>query len=287
MRVPTQEVKAGGNPVRSNMLRDITLGQYYQTESMIHRMDPRVKLGGTILFIISLFFFKNYAGYVIAALFLGLVIRLSKVPFKFMVKGMKTIVMLMLITVVFNLFLTPGTPLFTIWKLTITQEGLKMAISMAIRLTLLIIGSSVMTLTTTPNNLTDGMEKMMGPLKIFKVPVHEVAMMMSIALRFIPILLEETDKIMKAQIARGADFESGNIFKRAKAMVPLLVPLFISAFRRANDLAMAMEARCYRGGEGRTKMKPLVYHKRDYIAYGCIVAYMVVSIVVGRLSFLP
>ena len=287
MRVPTREVKAGGNQVRSNMLRDITLGQYYQTESLIHRMDPRVKLGGTILFIISLFFFKNYAGYVIAALFLGLVIRLSKVPFKFMVKGMKTIVMLMLITVVFNLFLTPGTPLFTIWKLTITQEGLKMAISMAIRLTLLIIGSSVMTLTTTPNNLTDGMEKMMGPLKIFKVPVHEVAMMMSIALRFIPILLEETDKIMKAQIARGADFESGNLFKRAKAMVPLLVPLFISAFRRANDLAMAMEARCYRGGEGRTKMKPLIYHKRDYIAYGCIAAYMVISIVVGRLSFLP
>ena len=287
MRVLTRKAKAGGNPVRSNMLRDITLGQYYQTESVIHKMDPRVKLGGTILFIISLFFFKNYAGYVIAALFLGLVIRLSKVPFKFMVKGMKTIVMLMLITVVFNLFLTPGTPLFTIWKLTITQEGLKMAISMAVRLTLLIIGSSVMTLTTTPNNLTDGMEKMMGPLKVFRVPVHEVAMMMSIALRFIPILLEETDKIMKAQIARGADFESGNIFKRAKAMVPLLVPLFISAFRRANDLAMAMEARCYRGGEGRTKMKPLVYHKRDYIAYGCIAAYMVVSIVVGRLSFLP
>ena len=259
------------------MLRDITLGQYYQTESVIHRMDPRVKLGGTLLFIISLFFFKNYAGYVIAALFLGMVIRLSKVPFKFMVKGMKTIVMLMMITVVFNLFLTQGTPLVTIWKLTITQEGLKMAISMAVRLTL----------TTTPNNLTDGMEKMMGPLKVFKVPVHEVAMMMSIALRFIPILLEETDKIMKAQIARGADFESGNIFKRAKAMVPLLVPLFISAFRRANDLAMAMEARCYRGGEGRTKMKPLIYHKRDYIAYGCIAAYMVISIVVGRLSFLP
>ena len=287
MRVLTRKAKAGGNPVRSNMLRDITLGQYYQTESLIHKMDPRVKLGGTVLFIISLFFFKNYAGYVIAALFLGLVIRLSKVPLKFMIKGMKTIVMLMLITVVFNLFLTPGTSLITIWKLTITQEGLKMAISMAIRLTLLIIGSSVMTLTTTPNNLTDGMEKMMGPLKVFKVPVHEVAMMMSIALRFIPILLEETDKIMKAQIARGADFESGNIFKRAKAMVPLLVPLFISAFRRANDLAMAMEARCYRGGEGRTKMKPLIYHKRDYIAYGCIAAYMVISIVVGRLPFLP
>lgn len=202
------------------MLRDITLGQYYQTESLIHKMDPRVKLGGTVLFIISLFFSK-----------LCRICDRGPVSgpgdpsvegtFKFMVKGMKTIVMLMLITVVFNLFLTPGTPLFTIWKLTITQEGLKMAISMAIRLTLLIIGSSVMTLTTTPNNLTDGMEKMMGPLKVFKVPVHEVAMMMSIALRFIPILLEETDKIMKAQIARGADFESGNIFKRAKAMVPL------------------------------------------------------------------
>lgn len=192
--------------------------------------------------------------------------------------------LLLLITVVFNLFLTPGTALVTIWKLTITVEGLRLAVSMVIRLTLLIIGSSVMTLTTTPNNLTDGMEKMMRPLKLIKVPVHEVAMMMSIALRFIPILLEETDKIMKAQIARGADFESGNLIKRAKALVPLLVPLFISAFRRANDLAMAMEARCYRGGDGRTKMKPLCYQKRDYLAYACIAAYMVVSIFVGRIA---
>ena len=267
------------------MLRDITLGQYYQTESVIHRMDPRVKLGGTLLFIISLFFFKNFLGYVIAALFLAVVIKLSGVPFKFMVRGMKTIILLLMITVVFNLFLTPGTPLVSFWKLTITMEGAKLAASMAIRLTLLIIGSSLMTLTTTPNNLTDGMEKMLRPLRVIKVPVHEVAMMMSIALRFIPILLEETDKIMKAQIARGADFESGNIFKRAKALVPLLVPLFISAFRRANDLAMAMEARCYRGGEGRTKMKPLKYKKRDYIAYLCILVYMVGSIFVGRLSF--
>ena len=267
------------------MLRDITLGQYYQTESVIHRMDPRVKLGGTLLFIISLFFFKNFLGYAIAALFLAVVIKLSGVPFKFMVRGMKTIILLLMITVVFNLFLTPGTPLVSFWKLTITIEGVKLAASMAIRLTLLIIGSSLMTLTTTPNNLTDGMEKMLRPLRVIKVPVHEVAMMMSIALRFIPILLEETDKIMKAQIARGADFESGNIFKRAKALVPLLVPLFISAFRRANDLAMAMEARCYRGGEGRTKMKPLKYKKRDYIAYLCILVYMVGSIFVGRLSF--
>lgn len=265
------------------MLRDITLGQYYQTESVIHKLDPRVKLGGTLLYIVSLFFFKNYLGFVVAALFLGIVIKLSRVPFKFMVRGMKSIIMLLMITVVFNLFLTPGTPLVSLWKLTITVEGLKLATTMAIRLVLLIIGSSVMTLTTTPNNLTDGMEKMMSPLKIFKVPVHEVAMMMSIALRFIPILLEETDKIMKAQIARGADFESGNLIKRAKALVPLLVPLFISAFRRANDLAMAMEARCYRGGEGRTKMKPLVYKKRDYLGYGFVVIYLVLGIFVGRL----
>ena len=268
------------------MLRDITLGQYYQTESILHKMDPRVKLGGTILYIISLFCFKNFIGYLLAALFLAIVIKLSKVPFKFMVKGMKAIVFLLIITVVFNLFLTPGTPIISIWKLNITIEGLKIAGTMAIRLVFLIIGSSVMTLTTTPNNLTDGMEKMLSPLKKIKVPVHEISMMMSIALRFIPILLEETDKIMKAQIARGADFESGNILKRAKALVPLLVPLFISAFRRANDLAMAMEARCYRGGDGRTKMKPLKYSARDYLAYAFIFAYLIISIFVGRLPVL-
>lgn len=266
------------------MLRDITLGQYYQTKSYIHDLDPRVKLGGTVLYIISLFCFKNYLGYLIAALFLALVVKLSHVPFRFMVKGMKAILMLLMITVMFNLFLTPGTPVVTLWKLTITAEGVRMALTMMTRLTLLVIGSSLMTLTTTPNNLTDGMEKMMSPLKVIKVPVHEVAMMMSIALRFIPILMEETDKIMKAQTARGADFEHGNLLARAKALVPLLVPLFISAFRRANDLAMAMEARCYRGGEGRTKMKPLIYKKKDFLAYAGLVVYMVVSIVVGRLS---
>ena len=266
------------------MLRDITLGQYYQTESVIHRLDPRVKLAGTLLYIISLFFFHNYIGYLIAICFLAIVIKLSHVPFKFMVKGMKAIVFLLLITVIFNLFLTPGETFVSLWKLTITREGLQTAVTMAVRLIMLVIGSSIMTLTTTPNNLTDGMEKGMRPLKVIKVPVHEVAMMMSIALRFIPILLEETDKIMKAQIARGADFESGNLIKRAKALVPLLVPLFISAFRRANDLAMAMEARCYRGGEGRTKMKPLLYQKRDRIAYLCIAIYLVVSIGAGRLT---
>jgi len=267
------------------MLRDITLGQYYQTESPVHKLDPRVKLVGTVAFIISLFLMKNLLGYIVAAIFLTVCIRLSKVPFKFMMKGMKSIMLLLMITVVFNLFLTPGTTLVSVWKLTITKEGLELASFMAIRLVMLIIGSSIMTLTTTPNNLTDGMEKLMNPLKKIKVPVHEVAMMMSIALRFIPILLEETDKIMKAQIARGADFESGNLIKKAKALVPLLVPLFISAFRRANDLAMAMEARCYRGGDHRTKMKPLVYKKADFIAYGCLVLYLVVAIAIGRIPF--
>ena len=261
------------------MIRDITLGQYYQTDSVLHRLDCRVKLVGTLAFIISLFVVNNVWGYLLAALFLTLCIRLSNVPFKFMVKGMKSIVFLMLFAVVFNLFLTPGTPAVTIWKLKITWEGIEMASKMAVRLIMLIIGSSLMTLTTTPNHLTDGLESLLNPLKKLKVPVHEVSMMMSIALRFIPILLEETDKIMKAQIARGADFENGSLIQRAKAMVPLLVPLFIAAFRRANDLAMAMEARCYRGGEGRTKMKPLVYDKDDKIAYLFIFAFFAVVIV--------
>lgn len=264
------------------MLRDITLGQYYQTDSVIHRLDPRVKLATTIIYIISLFVFDGVAGYVAAAIFLAVVIKLSNVPFKFIVKGMKAIVFLLMITVVFNMFLTPGEPLVTLWKLTITREGVKTAVTMAVRLIFLVIGSSIMTLTTTPNHLTDGMEKMMSPLKKLKLPVHEIAMMMSIALRFIPILMEETDKIMKAQIARGANFESGNLIKKAKSMVPLLVPLFISAFRRANDLAMAMEARCYRGGEHRTKMKPLHYARRDYIAYGVVVCYLVVGVVATK-----
>lgn len=266
------------------MLRDITLGQYYQTDSVIHRLDPRVKLVTTLCYIISLFLVDNWIGYVIAGLFLPLVIKLSKVPFRFMVRGMKAIAFLLLIAVVFNLFLTPGEHvLVTVWKFTITKEGVRLAAFMAVRLVFLIMGSSVMTLTTTPNNLTDAIEKLLGPLKVIKVPVHEIAMMMSIALRFIPILLEETDKIMKAQIARGADFESGNLIKKAKSLVPLLVPLFISAFRRANDLAMAMEARCYRGGEHRTKMKPLAYRKRDGIAYGIVVCYLALCIVCGKI----
>lgn len=256
------------------MIRDITIGQYYPADSVVHRLDPRVKLMGTIVFLISLFLFDGFVGYIVATLFLGGAIWLSKVPLKFMLKGLKAVFMLLAISVLFNLFLTDGVVVVQIWKIKITREGIRLAVFMAIRLVYLILGSSLMTLTTTPNNLTDGMEKALAPLRRFRVPVHEISMMMSIALRFIPILLEETDKIMKAQQARGVDFESGNLIQRAKSMVPILVPLFLSAFRRANDLAMAMEARCYRGGEGRTKMKPLQYQKRDYITYGIYIGYL-------------
>ncbi|MGN0161241.1 MAG: energy-coupling factor transporter transmembrane component T family protein [Lachnospiraceae bacterium] len=262
------------------MIRDITIGQYYQTDSVIHKLDPRVKLVGTVVFLISLFIGRSVPLYLVAGLFLAAVIKISKVPFKFMIKGLKAVLFILVFSAVFHLFLTPGTEIFHIWKLTVTIEGVITALYMVVRLMMLIIGSSLLTLTTTPNNLTDGLEKGLGFLKIFHAPVHEVAMMMSIALRFIPILIEETDKIMKAQMARGADFDHGNIIQRAKAMVPILVPLFISAFRRANDLAMAMEARCYQGGKGRTKMKPLTYKKYDVLAYLTLAVYMAVMIVI-------
>ncbi|MEY8507830.1 energy-coupling factor transporter transmembrane component T [Lachnospiraceae bacterium 42-17] len=265
------------------MIRDITIGQYYPAKSVLHRLDPRVKLVSTLLYLISLFLFRSIPGYIVATLFLAGIIRASRVPLKHIVKGLKPIIMLLLITVIFNLFLTrDGAVLFHKWIFTITEGGLRTAVYMAVRLIYLIIGSSLMTFTTTPNELTDGIEKLLYPLNKIHVPVHEVAMMMSIALRFIPILLEETDKIMKAQIARGADLESGNMIQRAKSMIPILVPLFVSAFRRANDLAMAMEARCYRGGEGRTKMKPLCYRTRDRIAYVVVIVYVISVFVVGR-----
>ena len=260
------------------MLRDITIGQYYPADSVIHRLDPRVKLFATLIYVISLFCAKGVFGFGISVLFLAVVIRLSKVPFKFMVKGLKAIMILMIITAAFNVFLTPGEVLVSFWIFKITKEGLKNAVMMTARLIFLILGTSIMTLTTTPNQLTDGLEKALRPLNKIKIPVHAIAMMMSIALRFIPILVEETDKIMKAQMARGADFESGNLLKRVKNMIPLLVPLFVSAFRRADDLAMAMEARCYHGGEGRTKMKTLTYARRDYIAYTVIVTFLAVTL---------
>ena len=268
------------------MIRDITIGQYYPAESRIHRLDPRVKIVCTLLFLVSLFIQNSLPGYVIATIYLGCVIRLSKVPLKYILKGLKPVVILLLFTVVMNLFLTDGGGILVQFGIfTITENGLRTSVFMAVRLMYLVAGSSIMTFTTSPNGLTDGMEKLLHPLNRFNVPVHEVAMMMSIALRFIPILLEETDKIMKAQQARGADFESGNIIQRAKAMVPILVPLFVSAFRRANDLAMAMEARCYHGGDGRTKMKPLHYHGRDRATYFITLIYLVIMFVVGR--FLP
>ena len=251
------------------MIRDITLGQYYPIDSVIHRLDPRTKLFGTMIFIISLFIADSWLGYALSTLFLIIAIVLSKVPVKFMLKGLRAVLIL---------FLTDGEVIFKLWILKITKEGIRVSIFMGLRLIFLIVGSSIMTLTTTPNALTDGLEKSMGFLKVIKIPVHEISMMMSIALRFIPILIEETDKIMKAQMARGADFESGNIVQKAKAMVPLLVPLFISAMRRATDLAMAMEARCYHGGEGRTKLKPLKYKKIDIIAYLYYLIYLMICI---------
>lgn len=266
------------------MFKEITIGQYYQTDSVIHRLDPRVKLIATFAYIISLFIVSSWQGYLAAAAAVAVVVMLSHVPFGYIMRGMKAIVFLLLITVVFNLFLTEGEPLAHFWKLTITYEGLDFASKMAVRLIFLIIGSSMMTLTTTPNQLTDALEDVLGPLKKIHVPVHEISMMMSIALRFIPILMEETDKIMKAQMARGADFESRNLKKKIQSLVPLLVPLFISAFRRANDLAMAMEARCYRGGDGRTRMKPLCYKRRDYVAYTGLAAYMALCVLIQVLA---
>ena len=262
------------------MIRDITIGQYYPADSSLHRLDPRVKFIGTFLFLISLFVADSFWGYLLATCFLGGIIFLSKVPIKFMIKGLKPLFIILLITVLFNLFLIPGQELWSLGFLTITVEGVQQAVKIGIRLIYLVIGSSVMTLTTTPNQLTDGLERILRPLNKIKVPVHEISMMMSIALRFIPILMEETDKIMKAQIARGADFESGNLIQKAKNMIPLLVPLFISAFRRADDLAMAMEARCYHGGDQRTQMNPLIYERKDYVAYAIVIIYLAADILI-------
>lgn len=268
------------------MIRDITIGQYYPTNSVIHKLDPRVKLFATLIYIIAVFSFKGIAGLALITFALAMVIHISKVPFKFMVKGLKSIMVLLIITSCFSLLFTPGEEVYFKWGMfQLTDAGIKNAVLMIIRLVYLILGTSLMTLTTTPNQLTDGLEKALAPLNKLNVPVHAIAMMMSIALRFIPILIEETDKIMKAQMARGADFEHGNLVQRAKAMVPLLVPLFVSAFRRAEELAMAMEARCYNGGDGRTKMKPLRYNQRDKMAYIMIVIF--IALVILMAIYLP
>lgn len=252
---------------------ETSLGQYYPTDSILHKLDPRVKFLGTLAYIIGVFLVKGLIGYLFVTAVLGVMIALSRVPFRYILKSMKPIWFILIITVIFNLLLTPGTAVWHWGILKITDAGIRMAVRMALRLTYLVMGSSIMTLTTTPNSLTDAMESLFAWMKVLHVPVHEISMMMSIALRFIPILTEETDKIKKAQIARGADFESGNFIARMKAMIPLLVPLFVSAFRRANDLAMAMEARCYHGGDSRTRMKPLHYEGRDVWAYIIMAAF--------------
>ena len=263
------------------MIREITLGQYYDADSLIHRLDPRVKLAFTFLYIVSLYVGKSAWCFLMAAAFLCVVIGLSKVPPKFMLRGLKAILILLIISAAFNLFLVKGTVIAKFWIFSISKEGLRLAVMMVVRLCLLVISSSVMTLTTTPNNLTDGLEKALGFLKVIHVPVHEIGMMMAIPLRFIPILIEEVNKIMKAQMARGADFDTGGLIKKAKALVPLLVPLFVSAFRRASDLALAMEARCYHGGEGRTKLHPLTYKRADFIAYAVLLLYLAIMILIA------
>lgn len=260
------------------MIRDITIGQYYPSDSPLHRLDPRTKILGTIIFVISLFLGKSIIAYGLATVFLISVIKVSKVPFSFIVKGLKPILILLIFSIAINILFTPGDKLFSWWMITITKQGIELAFFLAIRLIYLILGSSLMTFTTTPTALTDGLERLFGFLKVIKVPVHEVAMMMSIALRFIPILTEELEKIMKAQAARGADFNRGTLKEKMQGLIPIMVPLFVSAIRRSNDLAMAMEARCYHGGDGRTRMKPLVYQKRDYITYVVLGIYFLLMI---------
>lgn len=258
------------------MLKDITLGQFFPGHSAIHRMDPRTKLILTIVYIVALFVAQNWISYFVMMGFLVFCIWLSKIPPKSILRGMKPLVFILIFTAVLNLFYTDGgVTLVKLGSLAITTEGLKRAIFMVWRILMLISGTFLLTYTTSPISLTDGLESLLGPLKKIHVPVHELAMMMSIALRFIPTLIEETDKIMNAQKARGADFETGSILQRAKALVPILVPLFISAFRRADELATAMECRCYQGGEGRTKMKLLRFGRVDLYAFGvcaCLLA---------------
>ena len=260
------------------MLRDITLGQYYSSDSVIHRLDPRVKIVAAILFIVELFLVKTFMGFAVCAGALAVTVMLSGVPLKFILRGLKPVILILLFTFFLNIFMVPGTVVWKFGFLQVTLEGLKLAAFMSVRLILLIIGSSMLTLTTTPLQLTDGLEMLFTPLRFIHVPTHELAMTMSIALRFIPTLLEETDKIMKAQQARGADFESGNFMRRAKALVPVLLPLFISAFRIAQDLSFAMEARCYRGGIGRTRMHKMKLGAMDYAAVVLMAAFLFVII---------
>ena len=268
------------------MLGDISIGQYFPGKSVIHRLDPRVKIILTLAYIVMLFLADS-----IASLFAGIVFIvgayiISHVPFRMIIKSMKPVIPIIAFTAILNMFFIEGDPLVSFWKITITQQGLYTAVLMVLRIFFLIAGSSLLTYTTSPIMLTDGIERLMSPLKAIKLPVHELAMMMTIALRFIPTLIEETDKIMSAQKARGADIERGNIFQRAKALIPILIPLFVSAFRRADELALAMECRCYRGGEGRTRMKQLKLSSADFIS-AALVAVFIAAVVLINIFVTP
>jgi len=265
------------------MLKDITLGQYFPGTTLAHRLDPRTKILLVVLYIVALFCAKGVLGYALVAAYLTVCVRISKVGFRQLVKGLKPVLFILIFTGVLNLFFTPGNRYLVEWGvIRISDVGVRNAIFMVLRIMLLIMGTFLMTYTTSPISLTDGLERLLNGLKKLRVPVHELAMMMSIALRFIPTLIEETDKIMSAQKARGADFESGNLIQKAKALIPILVPLFISAFRRADELATAMECRCYHGGEGRTKLHVLKYERRDYAALTLGVVIAACVIVLGR-----
>lgn len=266
------------------MLKDITLGQYFPGNSFIHRLDPRTKILCIIVYIAAIFCIQNYVGYLMLTLFTALCIFSSKIPVRFVLKGLKPIMVFVAITALFNLFLTSGRVLWSWGFLKITYEGINLAIFMVLRLFFLVLGTSLLTLTTSPISLTDGIEQLLSPFRRIGIPAHELAMMMTIALRFVPTLLEETEKIIKAQTARGADFESGNLVRRAKAMIPILIPLFISAFRRADDLAVAMECRCYRGGENRTRLRALKMGRVDLFGW-LAVFLLVVLIVVTNVFF--
>ena len=266
-------------------MSDFTIGQYYPENSIIHRLDPRVKLFGTLVFIVMLFVVNNFIGYALMIAYLIAIILLSKIPFSKVIKGVRGIIFILIFSAVLNMFLTPGHKICGWWIFTLTTEGIIRCAHIVVRLVSLVIATSVMTLTTKPNDIADGLEKGLGFLKVIKVPVHEIAMIMSLALRFIPTLMEETERIKKAQMARGANFETGNLLKKAKSLLPILIPLFVSSIKRAVNLAQAMEARCYNGGN-RTKLHPLKYRTADYVTYLCcafvIASVIVVNIVVVR-----
>ncbi len=267
------------------MLKDITLGQYFPGNTVAHRLDPRTKILLVTLYIIALFSAKGLLGYMVMAATLAVCVKISKVGFKSLVRGLKPLVVIIAFTGILNIFFTPAETYLLEWGiLRISEKGIQNALFMVVRIMLLVMGTFLMTYTTSPIRLTDGLESLLGPLKRLRVPVHELAMMMAIALRFIPTLIEETDKIMSAQKARGADFDSGNIFQKAKALVPILVPLFISAFRRADELATAMECRCYHGGDGRTKLHVLKYQRRDYVALAGGAVILALVVVLRRLG---